>query len=84
VIKFEESCGNVFEDLGLPNSRSLKEKSDVVIRIQFAMLGKDRSQVVSNLGISEKELNDILRGKFAKMSLIRLEEFENKIKGDRK
>lgn len=33
-IEFEESCGNVFEDLGLPNAKELLEESKRLIELE--------------------------------------------------
>lgn len=64
------SCGNVFEDLGLPDAEALLVKSKLASTIQAIIESKGLTQTraAEMTGLSQPKLSDLLRGKFRGIS----------------
>ncbi len=69
-IEIEESSGNVFFDLGLPEAEKLKIKTGLVIEIRKAMEKLDLTQkeAAQKMGISQPKVSDMMRGDFSNLS----------------
>ena len=74
-----DSCGNVFEDMGLPDAEERLAKAHLVIIIEHEIRGRGLTQVQAAriLGISQPEVSDLLRGRLSRFSMERLERFLN-------
>lgn len=73
-IEHYVSCGNVFADLGLPNSEELQLKSELSIEIEQAIKAKrlTKNQAAVLLGISKEELGNLLGHGFSDFTLSQL------------
>ena len=71
---FEESSGNVFADLGLPNADELLLKAEIVAEIARAMKLKKltQSRAATMTGTVQPDLSNLLRGRFKGFSVERL------------
>lgn len=71
------SCGNVFEDLGLPNAEMLLLKADLGVRVmQIIEERKLRNKDVAAVWkVDPAEVSHILNGRFHKYSVERLCKF---------
>lgn len=69
-LNYEESSGNVFEDIGLPNSDELLRKATLVdsIRKGIKERGWTQQKAAKILGISQPKLSLMLRGRFSGIS----------------
>jgi len=69
-MEIEESCGNVFEDLGLPNADVLHVKSGLVIEITRAIrrLGLTQEEAGRRMGIPQPKVSGLMRGDFTNLS----------------
>ena len=69
-IEIEESSGNVFFDLGLPEAEKLKIKTGLVFEIRKAMEKLDLTQkeAAQKMGISQPKVSDMMRGDFSNLS----------------
>ena len=72
-----ESCGNVFEDLGLPNADELKVKAELVIEISRIIEERGLKQVEAAeiLGIDQPKVSALVRGRLRGFSMERLYRF---------
>ena len=63
-IEFEESSGNVFADLGLPDAEKLAIKSALAIEIANAIkrLGISQQDAARRMGISQPKVSSIITG----------------------
>jgi len=77
--KYEESSGNIFADLGLPNPEELLAKAEAAIEIAHIIKKKKLTQTraAEILGIDQPKVSAILRGKLRSFSLERLFRFLN-------
>jgi predicted XRE-type DNA-binding protein len=76
--KATKSSGNVFEDLGLPNSEELAVKADLVAAIIRAIKAsgfKNQSEAATRMGIDQPRVSKLIRGHFDDYSVERLMEF---------
>jgi predicted XRE-type DNA-binding protein len=80
-IEVEESSGNVFADLGLPNAEQLKIKTGLVIEITCAVrrLGLTQQQAGRRMGISQAKVSGLLRGDVSNLSERKLMECLNRL-----
>jgi len=78
-IAVHESSGNVFEDLGIPESSELSAKADLAIGIAEAIKKRGMTQVKAAvlLGVSQADISDLVRGKLKGFSTERLIRFLN-------
>ena len=68
------SCGNVFEDLGLPDSEEMQVKSNLAIIIQrlIEAQGLTQTKAAQIMGMPQPKLSDMLKGKFRGISEIKM------------
>jgi predicted XRE-type DNA-binding protein len=76
-IEVEESSGNVFADLGLPNAEERRTKADLAIRIAAAIQGHGLTQAgaARMLQIDQPKISRLLRGQLSGFSTERLMQF---------
>jgi len=69
-IEVEESSGNVFADLGLPNAEQLNVKAGLVIQIIRAIrqLGLTQEAAAQRMGLTQPKVSSIVRGDLANVS----------------
>ena len=73
-IPVERSSGNVFEDLGLPESGERQVKSEIAARIADILERRSLTQLEAArlLSVSQADVSDLVRGKLAGFSTDRL------------
>ncbi len=83
-IEYEESCGNVFADLGVANPEEALAKSQIVLEIATIIKRKKLTQakVAKILGIAQPKVSLLLRGYLKSFSLERLFRFLNDLGQD--
>ncbi len=71
---YDASSGNIFADLGLPNSEDLLLKAQIVSEISRLMKLKKLTQAkaATLTGVAQPDLSNLLRGKFRGFSIERL------------
>ncbi|MBF0110469.1 MAG: XRE family transcriptional regulator [Magnetococcales bacterium] len=76
---FQESSGNVFADLGLPNPDEPLVKAQLVSRINDIIdeLDLTQSEAAKLLGVDQPKVSALVRGRLAGFSLERLFGFLN-------
>jgi len=69
-IEVQQSSGNVYADLGLPDAEKLKIKTGLVIEIRKAMrsLNLTQQEAAKRMGITQPKVSDMMRGNFANLS----------------
>ena len=69
-IEVQRSSGNVYADLGLPDSEKLKIKTGLVIEIRKGIrsLGLTQQEAAGRMGITQPKVSDMMRGDFANLS----------------
>ena len=79
-----ESSGNVFADLGLPESSELLVKAELAVGIVQAIekRGVTQAKAASVLGVSQADISDLVRGKLKGFSTERLIRFLNALGRD--
>jgi len=72
---------NVFADLGLPDAKSLKIKTGLIVEIMRSMrrLDLDQSRAAQRMNMSESDLSALLRGDLELMSEHELMECLNRL-----
>lgn len=80
-IEFEESTGNVFNDLGLENAEELQTRSLVGFHVVELLKKKDMKQreMSELLGIKQAEVSHLLNGHFSRFTVDRLLDFLKKM-----
>jgi predicted XRE-type DNA-binding protein len=75
--RYEKSSGNVFKDLGLPDSEEHLVKAKLVWKIDGIMKerGLKQVEVAALLGIRQPDVSKMLRGEFRQFSVERLLRF---------
>jgi predicted XRE-type DNA-binding protein len=75
--RVREGSGNVFADLGLPDSAEALAKADIAIQIASAIKGRQLTQaaVAVLLGVDQSDVSDLVRGKLKGFSTDRLLRF---------
>ena len=73
-VEAYESSGNIFADLGLPDADDRLLKSDIVVELHRLIKERQLTQVAAanQLGITQPDLSNILRGRFQGYSAERL------------
>ena len=73
-IEAHEGSGNVFADLGLPNSEERLLKAGIVIELRRLIKARELTQVKAAklVGVSQPDLSRLLRGDFDDYSAERL------------
>jgi predicted XRE-type DNA-binding protein len=76
-IEFERSSGNVFADIGLPNSEEHLIKASLVLKIDRLMEQRGLKQVEAAklFGVKQPDVSKMLRGEFRQFSVERLLRF---------
>lgn len=74
AIEVEESSGNVFADLGLPNPDERLAKADLALAITAEIRQRDLTQAAAAalLGIAQPDISNLMRGRLSGYSLERL------------
>ena len=69
-IEVQQSSGNVYADLGLPDAEKLKIKTGLTIEIRKAMrsLGLTQQEAAKRMGITQPKVSDMMRGDFTNLS----------------
>lgn len=80
-IEVEIGSGNVFADLGLPDSDKLKVKSGLVIEITKAVrnLGLTQEAAAKRMGLTQPKVSALLRGEFSNFSERKLMDCLNRL-----
>ncbi|HEY3282709.1 MAG TPA: helix-turn-helix transcriptional regulator [Armatimonadota bacterium] len=70
----QDSCGIIYEDLGLPNAEDLLAKTDLAIRIKelIQQRGMTQAQAAERMGVAQPDVSNIVRGKLESFGLERL------------
>lgn len=73
-IEAHESSGNVFADLGLPDSEERMLKTGIVVELRRLIKERELTQVKAAklVGVSQPDLSHLLRGDFDDYSAERL------------
>jgi predicted XRE-type DNA-binding protein len=81
---FEVSRGNVYSDLGFPDSESMLVKAKLVTRIVELLEPRELTQSAAAelLGVSQPKLSNLLRGQFRGFSERKLMDFLTKLGND--
>lgn len=76
-IQVEESSGNIFRDIGLPNPEERLAKADLAIRIAEAIRARrlTQTQAARILRIDQPKVSRLLRGQLSGFSTERLMHF---------
>lgn len=84
AIDVEESSGNVFADLDLPDAEELLAKSRIVYRICDIIADRKltQEQAAKLLGIDQPKISALIRGKLSGFSTERLFRFLNALDRD--
>ena len=80
----EESCGNVFEDLGLPDAKEALYKSDLTHQICAIIKARKltQAQAAAVLGVDQPKVSALVRGRLDQFSIDRLIRFLNRLGHD--
>ena len=83
-IKYKESSGNVFADLGVENPEEALAKSELARQIAKLIKKKKLSQkqAAEILGIDQPKISNLIRGRLRSFSLERLIRFLNSLGQD--
>ena len=78
-VELEESCGNVFADLDLPDAEELHAKALLSILIEQAMnaRGWTQEQAAVVMGTTQPKVSDLVRGKLEGFTIDRLFRYLN-------
>lgn len=70
----EESCGNVFADLGLPNAEEMLSKAKLASAIQDVIESRGLTQIQAAelIGVDQAKVSNIIRGHIGEFSTERL------------
>ncbi|ABF42588.1 transcriptional regulator, XRE family [Candidatus Koribacter versatilis Ellin345] len=76
-LDYTVSSGNIFADLGLPNSEELLAKAELANKISTLVGKRDltQAQTAKLLGIDQPKVSALLRGKLSGFSIERLLRF---------
>jgi predicted XRE-type DNA-binding protein len=83
-IEFEESSGNVFADLGLPDADELLLKAGLAHQISVILeeRGLTQAEAAHTLGTQQPRISQLVRGSLGGFSLERLIRFLNALGRD--
>ncbi|MFN0149960.1 MAG: helix-turn-helix domain-containing protein [bacterium] len=83
-VEIHRSSGNVFEDLGIPESAEALAKADIAVLIVGIIdrRGLTQSEAAKILGIDQPSISDLVRGKLRGFSSDRLFRFLNALGQD--
>lgn len=77
AIEYEESSGNVFADIGLPDAETHLIKARLVYKIDELMKqrGLKQAEAASLFGVKQPDISKMLHGDFRQFSVERLMRF---------
>ncbi len=82
-VKFEQSSGNVFRDIGFSESEAEREllKADLAFEIYSILEGRKLTQAKAGeiLGINQSDVSRLKNGDFSRFSVERLFGFLNRL-----
>ena len=82
-IRFEQSSGNVFKDIGFPEAEAEREllKADLAIEIYRIIAGRKLTQAKAGelLGVDQADVSRLKNGDFDRFSVERLFAFLNRL-----
>lgn len=83
-IKFTQSSGNVFEDLGFADSEERLAKAQIAMRINTLLEKRDlkQKQAAEILGINQPKISALKNGRLSGFSMERLIHFLNLLNQD--
>lgn len=83
-VLVEESSGNVFGDLGLPNPEERLAKADLALAIVREIEGRDLTQAEAAdlLGVAQPDVSNLMRGRLSGYSIERLTRLLNALGRD--
>lgn len=83
-IPVEQSSGNVFADLGLPNPEERLAKADLAIAIarEIEARGLTQAKAADLLGVAQPDISNVMRGRLAGYSIERLTRLLNALGRD--
>lgn len=82
-VNGSDSC--VYEALGNPDAGEMRAKSEYVMKIGiFLETGRlSKTEAAQKLGLSQEELNEMLRGKFRDLTVAKISEYLNLLLDER-
>ncbi|WP_415757556.1 XRE family transcriptional regulator [Pseudomonas sp. LT1P18] len=82
-VNGSDSC--VYEALGYPDADEMRAKSEYVMKIGiFLETGRlSKTEAAQKLGLSQEELNEMLRGKFRDLTVAKISEYLNLLQDER-
>ena len=80
-VEVQQSSGNVYVDLGLPDADKLKIKTGLVIEIRRAMRSRGLTQQAAAkcMGLTQPKVSDMMRGDFSNLSERKLMDCLNRL-----
>src|SRR5208282_794172 len=77
AIKFEESSGNIFADLGLDNSGELYVRAQIGVHVFKILKEKKLKQreIATILGIAQPDVSHLMNGHFSRFTTDKLLDF---------
>jgi predicted XRE-type DNA-binding protein len=83
-MEVEESSGNVFADLGLPEPEERLAKADLAIAItrEVRRLDLTQQQAADLLGVAQPDVSNLMRGRLSGYSIERLTRLLNALGHD--
>ena len=82
-IRFEQSSGNVFKDIGFPEAEAERKllKTDLAIEISRIIAGRKLTQAKTGelLGVDQADVSRLKNGDFDRFSVERLFAFLNRL-----
>jgi predicted XRE-type DNA-binding protein len=82
-VNGSDSC--VYKALGYPDAGEMRAKSEYVMKIGiFLETGRlSKTEAAQKLGLSQEELNEMLRGKFRDLTLAKISEYLDLLQDER-
>lgn len=79
VVRVHDSSGNVFADLGMPDAEVRLARAELVrvVRMLIRERGLTQTRAAEILGVRQPDVSDLMRGRFSRFSMERLERFLN-------
>ena len=83
-IQVEESSGNVFADLGLPDAEERLAKADLALMIarEIRSRGLTQAEAAELLGVAQPDISNLMRGRLSGYSIERLTRLLNDLGQD--
>jgi Uncharacterized conserved small protein len=83
-ITIEQSCGNPYADLGLPDAEEMLVKAELARQIAQIIKGRHltQQQAAELLGMTQPKLSELLRGRFRGISQTKMIECLNHLGRD--